>query len=398
VQWGDTLLGVGCREQTELSVAATLYAARQGAGVLAGTVNGFGSCADLAVLIPVLQLKMGHALVSPAALAGLTSLSRAIDEVANLPHRINQPFVGMSAFAHKGGIHVAAVLKNEDSYQHIDPKVVGNQRRVLISELSGRGNIMSKVEELGMLGQKGGALSGGASGGGSTSDWKQRSGEILKSVKDLEKKGYTFEGAEASVDLMIRRTFENYVPAFMVQSYQVYNTDLTPTSERTTRWREGSAGNYQSSARKSASCKAVVAVTISPEIECYRREEMCGFEGDDVILEVAKGNGPVDALARALNRALMPSFPTLQHVELSDYKVRILDADQATAANVRVMIDFRYSLMTREDDGDDTNTRKRKRISWTTVSAGPNIIAASFAALVDGYEYHLAEHVSHTYL
>ncbi len=129
----------------------------------------------------------------------MTSLSRAIDEVANLPHRTNQPFVGNSAFAHKGGIHVAAVLKNEDSYQHINPMVVGNQRRVLISELAGRGNIMSKVEELGMLGQKGGALNGGGGSSGGKEDWKKRSGEILKSVKDLEKKGYTFEGAEASV-------------------------------------------------------------------------------------------------------------------------------------------------------------------------------------------------------
>ena len=182
VQWGETKLGVGCREQAELAVAASLYAARQGAEVLAGTMNGFGCGLDLASLVPILQLKMGHQIVAPDALAGLTRLSRAIneqvslssvclsvsisnmmerDEVGgrgltrrrraineqvNLPHRNSQPFVGQSAFAHKGGIHVAAVLKNEDSYQHIDPRVVGNQRRVLISELSGRGNIMSKVE------------------------------------------------------------------------------------------------------------------------------------------------------------------------------------------------------------------------------------------------------------
>jgi len=368
-------------------------------------LNGFGGSVDLAALIPILQLKMGHKMVTAEALAGLTRLSRAIDEQLNLAHRSNQPFVGMSAFAHKGGIHVAAVLKNEDSYQHINPKIVGNQRRVLISELSGRGNIMSKVEELGMLGQQGGALqSADSAKATSKAEWKQRSGDILKSVKDLEQKGYTFEGAEASVDLMIRRTFEEYVPAFSVQSYQVYNTDLSPTSARSARWRDGNAGNYKSSDRNSANCKAVVALTISPSIDCYRREEMCDLEDEnEVILEVAKGNGPVDALARALNRALMPSFPTLTQVGLVDYKVRILDADHATAANVRVMIEFRYNQLSEDGDTDkadkaQTITRQRKRITWTTVSAGPNIIAASFAALVDGYEYHLAEHVNHKYL
>jgi len=405
VEWNGSKLGISCKDHAELSVAASVYAAKQGAHVLGGTMNGFGGSVDLAALIPILQLKMGHKMVTAEALAGLTRLSRAIDEQVNLAHRSNQPFVGMSAFAHKGGIHVAAVLKNEDSYQHINPKIVGNQRRVLISELSGRGNIMSKVEELGMLGQQGGALqSADSAKATSKAEWKQRSGDILKSVKDLEQKGYTFEGAEASVDLMIRRTFEEYVPAFSVQSYQVYNTDLSPTSARSARWRDGNAGNYKSSDRNSANCKAVVALTISPSIDCYRREEMCDLEDEnEVILEVAKGNGPVDALARALNRALMPSFPTLTQVGLVDYKVRILDADHATAANVRVMIDFRYNQLSEDGDTDkadkaQTITRQRKRITWTTVSAGPNIIAASFAALVDGYEYHLAEHVNHKYL
>lgn len=364
VEWGDTKLGVACKEQAELAVASTLYAARQGAEVLAGTMNGFGGAVDLASLVPVLQLKMGHQLVTPDALAGLTRLSRAINEQVNLPHSNSQPFVGQSAFAHKGGIHVAAVLKNEDSYQHIDPRIVGNQRRVLISELSGRGNIMSKVEELGMLGQQAGQLQagqgGGPGGGGGSSsrgtDWKQRSGDILKTVKDLEQKGYTFEGAEASVDLMIRRTFEEYLPAFTVESYQVYNTDLSPTTERTMRWRQGEAGNYQSPSRKLATCKAVVAVTISPTIDCYRREESCDvLDDEEVILEVAKGNGPVDALARALNRALMPSFPTLKQVDLTDYKVRILDADHATAANVRVMVDFRYTSQQAAPPGEPSD-------------------------------------------
>ncbi|EKX44339.1 hypothetical protein GUITHDRAFT_72331, partial [Guillardia theta CCMP2712] len=223
-----TWLGVSCSDNLELAAASALYAAKEGMELVTGTVNGLDGTTDLTTVIPVLQLKMKLELVEGQALRTLTRLSRTVNEQMNLPHRSNQPFVGNSAFAHKGGIHVAAVLKNEDSYQHIDPTLVGNQRRVLISELSGRGNIMSKVEEFGMLGQQGGALKSGERQG-KDEDWKQRSGEILKSVKELERKGYTFEGAEASVDLMIRRSLPEYRPAFTVVEYQVYNYDIEPT-------------------------------------------------------------------------------------------------------------------------------------------------------------------------
>jgi len=386
---GDALLGVGCRDDSETAVASTLFAARSGAQVLSGCVNGFDLAVDLCTIIPALQLKMHAPMVSRETLAGLTTLSRAVDEQGNSPHRNNQPFVGQSAFAHKGGIHVAAVLKNEDSYQHIDPGIVGNERRILISELSGRGNIMSKVEELGMLGQKGGADSEG--GGAKPPEWKERSAAILRTVKDLEQKGYTFEGADASVDLMIRRSDPGYKPPFEVVEYQVNNHDREPTAERTRRWTSGIAGDYTSKDRKQASCKAVVAVRFDEELMCLRREESCSLEDDNTVLEVSSGNGPIDALAKALNRALLPSFASLTNVELTDYKVRILDADHATAANVRVMIEFHdKSRSPRAGPGPGDVSKPR----WTTVSAGTNIIAASMSALVDGYEYHLASEVA----
>jgi len=378
------LVGVGCKDNSELAVASSLYGVKSGAEVVMGAVNGYDSCADLTSIIPILQLKTGRTLVAEERLAGLTKLSRAVDEQVNSAHRINQPFVGQSAFAHKGGIHVAAVLKNEDSYQHINPVVVGNERRVLISELSGRGNIMSKVEEFGMLGQSGG-------GQGKNEDWKQRSGGILKTVKDLEQKGYTFEGADASVDLMIRRSMPAYRPAFTVVESMVDNRDVQPTTERVRRWTQGGAGDYSARERARARCTAVVKVAIDKEFSCLRRDENCGFDDDDghIVLEVSEGNGPVDALAKALDRALLPSFPSLACVGLCDYKVRILDGDKATGAVVRVMIEFQLTgAVAKEAQG------KGKKLSWTTVSAGPNIISTSFAALVDGYEFHLAEHVN----
>ncbi|KAJ1476823.1 hypothetical protein T484DRAFT_1823464 [Baffinella frigidus] len=214
-----------------------------------------------------------------------------------------------------------------------------------------------------------------------------------------------------------------YKPPFEVVEYQVNNHDREPTAERTRRWTSGIAGDYTSKDRKQASCKAVVAVRFDEELMCLRREESCSLEDDNTVLEVSSGNGPIDALAKALNRALLPSFASLTNVELTDYKVRILDADHATAANVRildadhataanvrVMIEFHdKSRSPRAGPGPGDVSKPR----WTTrvvvvvsirnnrtcsspeqVSAGTNIIAASMSALVDGYEYHLASEVA----
>jgi 2-isopropylmalate synthase len=242
-----------------------------------------------------------------------------VDELANMAPNTHQPFVGHSAFAHKGGIHVAAILKVEESYQHMDPTLVGNQKRAVVSELSGRGTILYKANEFGL----------------DTS--REEARKVLQQIKELENEGYTFEGAEASVDIMLRRATENYQPPFEIIDFMVVTEN-----------RQG----------RGLFTEATVKVQVGKEIRHT----------------VAEGNGPVNALNRALRIALHQDFPQLGHVHLSDYKVRILDSDSGTAAKTRVMIDF-YQ----EGTGH----------SWTTVGAHTNIIEASWRALIDSMEYAL---------
>ena len=286
-----------------------------------GTINGYGervSNANLTTLIPDLQLKMGLRCVDDEQLSRLTELSRFVAETANIPHDDHSPYVGRSAFAHKGGIHVAAILKEEKSYQHVDPKLVGNRLRTVVSELSGRGNIRHLAERQGLETDRG------------------RAGEVLKQVKDLEHRGYTFEGAEASVELLLRRSQEDYRPPFELVDFMVV-----------VEHREG----------RGLFCEATVKVRVE----------------DDVFHTVAEGNGPVNALNLALRKALVTSFQELENVHLLDYKVRILDTG-GTAATTRVLIDF-----------------LRGRSRWTTVGASTNIIEASWTALADGVEYAIVE-------
>jgi len=273
--------------------------------------------ANLCSLIPDLQLKMGFDCVPPEKLATLTELSRYVAEVANLDLNDHQPFVGASAFAHKGGIHVAAMLKNPLSYQHIEPELIGNQQRSVVSELSGRGNLVDKAHQFGL----------------NTESLDLR--KVLEQIKVLESQGFTFEGAEASVELMLRRTHPAYVPPFEVIDYSV------SVSQRRGR---------------GLNAEAIVKVRVGP-----KRMHM-----------VAEGNGPVNALDAALRKALVDVYPQLSSVKLVDYKVRILDGENATAATTRVLID----------------TRQGKK-SWSTVGASANIIEASWQALADSMEYAL---------
>jgi 2-isopropylmalate synthase len=252
-------------------------------------------------------------------LAGLTELSHYVDELANQTPNAHQPFVGHSAFAHKGGIHVAAILKVERSYQHMDPTLVGNEKRAVVSELSGRGNILYKAEELGL-----------------DTD-KEEAKKVLQQIKELENQGYTFEGAEASIDIMLRRVRADYKSPFEVIDFMVI-----------TESRQG----------RGLFTEATVKVKV----------------GDEIRHTVAEGNGPVNALNRALRHALNQDFPQLRKIHLTDYKVRILDSDSGTAAMTRVMIDFHE-----EGSGHD----------WTTVGAHTNIIEASWRALIDSMEYAL---------
>ncbi|NJN96259.1 MAG: citramalate synthase [Anaerolineales bacterium] len=315
-------IGIHPHNDCELGVANALAGIRGGARHVQGTINGYGERvgnANLISIIPDLQLKMGYECVKPEQLTNLTALSRYVDELANMIPNPHQPFVGYSAFAHKGGIHVAAILKVEESYQHMDPTLVGNEKRAVVSELSGRGNILYKAAERGL----------------DTS--REEARQVLEQIKELENQGYTFEGAEASVDMMLRRAHHDYKSPFEVIDFMVVTEN-----------RQG----------RGLFTEATVKVKV----------------GDEIRHTVAEGNGPVNALNLALRRALYQDFPQLQRIHLTDFKVRILDSDAGTAATTRVMIDF-------QEEGTTEY--------WTTVGAHPNIIEASWRALIDSMEYAL---------
>ena len=316
----DTPLGIHTHDDAGNAVANALVAVRAGAIQVQGTINGYGERvgnANLCTIIPALQLKMGLPCVPPEKLAHLTELSHFVAEVANLAHDDHMPYVGESAFAHKGGIHVAAMRKDEASYQHIDPVLIGNVRRSVISELSGRGNVVDKAQQFGL------DLS------------SKQTQEVLEQIKRLEAQGFTFEGAEASVDVLLRRSHPGYVAPFELIDFMV-------VVER----RRG----------RGVLSEATVKVRVGPKM----------------MHTAAEGNGPVNALDAALRKALIDVYPQLSSVKLDDYKVRILDSDTGTAATVRVLIDS-----------------KCKDRRWSTVGASTNIIEASWRALADSMEYAL---------
>jgi len=349
-------IGIHCHNDQELAVCNSLQAVKSGATVVQGTVNGIGERtgnANLISIIPTLQLKMGCVGVREN-LKNLTELSRYVDEQLNRLPDSKAPYVGQSAFAHKGGIHVSAVNKIPDSYQHIDPQSVGNARRTLVSELSGRSNILSKIEEFGI----------GSKDEYSSPAWKERMSRVLEAVKGLEKRGYTFEGADATVNLMIRRLMPGYSEPFLLLDY-------TATTADTFTAHEANQSNIASSW-----ARATVKVRLPLGLNDQSKRM---FEDEDpfVWLESAEGNGPVNALAKALSKALLPTFPSLQNVVLQDYKVRILDQEKATAANTRVMIEF-HDLKHNEH--------------WATVGVNTNIISASMSALMDGFEFALVQY------
>jgi 2-isopropylmalate synthase len=351
-------VGIHCHNDCGMAAANSIMAVKAGAGMVQGTINGIGERtgnADLCAILPTLALHVKTQLTSPEKMSGLTSLSHFVDETMNRSPHSGAPFVGQSAFAHKGGLHVAALERSPDSYQHIDPSRVGNEQRVLVSELSGRQNIMSKIEEAGIsLGEK--------------AQTSERALAILNRVKALENIGYTFEGADASVHLMILHASEGYCPPFEVLDYsaQVYDQYLDSSSRIM-------HGKQQRQTTARATVKVRTANMYHEVLEDGTNPPYLEQ------LEVSDGNGPVDALASALMRALVPSNPYLSNVELVDYKVRILDPESATGAATRVMIEFRDTL---------------KDTTWTTVSVDRNVISASLNAMVDGFEFALVEFAS----
>lgn len=281
-----TPLGIHAHNDSDVAVANTLAAVDAGCLQVQGTINGWGErCgnANLISIIAGLQLKMGRRCVSDENLARLTDLSRAVSEIANIRPRAHAPYVGHSAFAHKGGMHVAAVEKFPASYEHIVPERVGNRRHIVVSELSGRGNVRMRASELGI-------------------DVQGNERRVLEHVKELESQGYQFEAAEGSFELLSRRSQPGYVAPFDV-------LDVVVISER----RRGN----------SMFAEATVKLKI----------------GDDIVHEVAEGTGPVHALDVAFHKALNPYFPAVRDLRLADYKVRILDPDAATGAKTRVLIE-----------------------------------------------------------
>ena len=313
-------LGIHTHNDGELAVANSLAAVQAGAVQIQGTINGYGErCgnANLCSIIPDLELKMGYkCLPARENLQTLTTLSRTVAEIANLSPDNHLAYVGKSAFAHKGGIHVAAIRRNVDSYQHINPALVGNEMRVLVSDLSGQGNLLSKAEEFGLNVSKNEAVA------------------VLDEIKRLENDGFVFEGAEASVAIRLHRVKPDYKPIFTLIDFTVL------VSER----------------NGHALSQSMVKLDID----------------GDVVHTAADGNGPVNALDLALRKALIPRYPQLAEFQLADYKVRIPDSNNGTAATTRVLI--------------DTQNHHRR---WSTVGAGANIIQASWLALVDSVEYGL---------
>jgi 2-isopropylmalate synthase len=315
-------LGIHTHNDGDCAVANSISAVREGCVHVQGTINGYGERCGNANLISVianLELKLGMQGLPEGHLRKLTELSHFVAEVTNLAPDEHLAYVGKSAFAHKGGIHVAAIRRNEQSYQHIDPSLVGNQLRVVVSELSGRGNLLSKAEEFGLDINAGPGVA-----------------EVLNEIKVLEARGFSFEAAEASVALLMKRQQPGYAAPFELIDFAV---------------------NVEHRKGRGLFAEAAVKVKVQGE----------------VMHTVAEGNGPVNALDAALRKALAPIYEAINAFQLADYKVRILDGGHGTAAITRVLIDTQ------------NGTRR-----WSTVGASANIIEASWWALADSVEYGLS--------
>ena len=312
------LIGIHTHNDAECGVANSLAAVEEGARMVQGTINGYGErCgnANLVSIIPSLALKMGYQVLEPGRLAEITGLSHFVAETANLPPDMWAPYVGHNAFAHKGGMHTSAILHDPATYEHVTPELVGNTRHVSVSELSGRGTIVTKAHEFGV------DLSA------------DQIAAILDRLKDLENNGYHFEVADGSFELMLERQIGTYEPLFELESFRVIT-------------------------EKRADGRVETEATIKL------------FHNGERIVATAEGNGPVNAMDRALRMALAARVPELDAIELINFKVRILDEAKGTSAVTRVLID--------SSDHDDT---------WGTIGVSENMIEASWQALVDSLEH-----------
>ena len=312
--------GIHTHNDGDCAVINSLMAVREGAIQVQGTINGVGERCGNANLISImadLELKMGYQCLPAGKLEHLYDLSHFVAEVANITPDEHLPFVGKSAFAHKGGVHVAAMRRSAQSYQHVEPEKIGNKMRVVVSDLSGRGNLLSKAEEHGVE-VEGEEVVG-----------------VLNDIKELESRGFSFEAAEASVTMMLKRQEYGYKPPFELVDFFV---------------------NVEHRQGRGIFAEAMVKVRVQGEL----------------LHTAAEGNGPVNAMDNALRKALVGYYPQIAKFHLSDYKVRILDSDHGTEAITRVLIDTRNSTA-----------------RWSTVGASAKIIEASWRALADSFEYGL---------
>ncbi|MCR4311119.1 MAG: citramalate synthase, partial [Candidatus Taylorbacteria bacterium] len=323
----STKLGIHTHDDMGLAVANSLVAVRRGAVHVQCTVNGYGertgNC-NLITVVPCLQVKMDLSCVPEESIQQLVELSRFVDNVANVRHNHRQPVVGKNAFAHKGGVHLDAVSKVAPSYEHMPPETVGNERRVLVSDLSGKANVLFKAREFGM---------------NIKPDAPELKG-ILQRIKTLEHEGYEFEAADGSLQLLLMKGLGKYDQPFSISGYHV-------------------------SARRDGTGLLTGATKV-----CDASTEVS--HGGNQHHTVAKGDGPVNALDNALRKALVQMFPEIEKVHLADYKVRILNGGESSAARTRVLISF--------SDGEH---------EWSTVGADDSIVEASLVALREGYEYWL---------
>ncbi len=321
-QFSKVQVGIHCHNDCEMAVANSVAAVQAGATQVQGTINGIGErCgnANLCSIIPNLQLKLGFNCIPPENISTLTHVARFVNEVANMPFNDKAPYVGNDAFSHKGGMHIDAVNKNPISYEHINPEIVGNSRHILVSEVAGRGALLSKLREIDATLDK-------------DSPDTQR---ILAHIKALEHDGYQFESAEASVQLLVLRELDKLRPSFEFKEYQV---------------------NIHEPAVNGVNSSASIKLLVNGQVETT----------------TAEGDGPVNALDKAMRRALERFYPAIKTVRLTDYKVRVLNSDQATAAKVRVLI-----------ESADHNE------SWTTTGVSTDVVDASWRALIDAIEYKL---------
>ena len=320
-------IGIHVHNDAECGVANSLAAVREGARLVQGTINGYGErCgnANLVSILPALQLKMGFDVVSPEQLESLTEAAHFVDELCNLTPDPDQPYVGRNAFAHKGGMHVAGVAADARTFEHIDPGAVGNERAILPSELSGKATIRSQAAQAGLEIDEGVA------------------GRAVERLKEREHRGYHYEAAQASFELLLRREAGAYEPLFELEGFRVV------TEKR---------------AGEGVQTEATIELLV---------------EGERFVRS-AKGNGPVNALDRALRRAIADRHPHLADIELTNYKVRILDETHGTDAVTRVLLD--------SSDGER---------EWGTIGVSENIIEASWEALVDSLEYAFQPRPAHS--